>query len=78
MPVTTTFPAVRRHLEEAYRLLGGNDELSERTRQALDILIDALLAAEYRAPRRSATIIDFPAQPKPRKRGQMSSQPTGK
>lgn len=73
MPVTTTFPAVRRHLEEAYRLLGGNDELSERTRQALDILIDALLAAEYRTPRMSATIIDFPVQTRQRKREQKSS-----
>lgn len=58
--MTTTYSAARHHLEEAYRLLDGEDELSHKSRQALEILIDALLAAEYSACRTSATVIDFP------------------
>jgi hypothetical protein len=61
MLVTSTFPAARRHLEEAYRLLDGEDELSHKSRQALEILIDAFLAAEYGSGKNSAKVIDFPA-----------------
>lgn len=41
------FSAARRHIEEASRLLAGDDELSTRSRQAMAILIDAFLAAEF-------------------------------
>lgn len=59
--LTTTYPAARRHLEEAYRILNGEDELSHKSRQALEVLIDGFLAAEYGAGRQSGKVIDFPA-----------------
>lgn len=52
--------AARHHLEEAYRLLPGNDELSVKSRQALSILIDAMLAQEFSAEDDSAKVIEFP------------------
>lgn len=50
----------RHHLEEAYRLLSGDDELSVKSRQALAILIDAMLAQEFSAGDDSAKVIEFP------------------
>ncbi len=52
--------AARHHLEEAYRLLPGNDELSVKSRQALSILIDAMLAQEFSTEDDSAKVIEFP------------------
>lgn len=43
----SNFPSARKHLEEAHRLLAGEDELTVKSRQALEILIDAFLAAEF-------------------------------
>lgn len=59
--VKTNFPAARRHLEEAYHLLTDEDELSHKSRQALEILIDALLAAEYSGKKPEAKVIHFPS-----------------
>lgn len=56
----STFSAARRHLEEAHRLLGDDDELSVRSRQALAILIDAFLSAEYAEGEDDRKVIDFP------------------
>lgn len=57
--MSSTFSAARRHLEEAHRILCDDDELSAKSRQALAILIDALLAAEYSADIKG-NVIDFP------------------
>lgn len=76
--MTTNVQAVRRHLEEAYRLLDGSDELSEKTRQALDILIDGLLAAEYRTKCTGAKIINFPLRRGEDERVRQTSSPAGK
>ena len=43
----SNFPSARRHLEEAHRMLLGDDELTVKSRQALEILIDAFLATEF-------------------------------
>ncbi len=49
--LTSDFAAARLHLHRAYDYLRGNDETSYATREALDILIEAVAAAEYaRAP----------------------------
>ena len=56
----SNFPAARRHIEDAFHLLPGEDELSVKSRQALEILIDAFLAEEFSPQKRAATVIDFP------------------
>lgn len=60
--VKSSFPAARHHLEDAYRLLPGDDELSSRSRQALEILIDAFLTAEFSADPKTPTVIEFPTE----------------
>lgn len=55
----STFSVARSHLEEAYRLLPGEDELSVKSRQALEILIDAFLAAEFTSEPPKGKVIDF-------------------
>ena len=57
--VKSSFSAARRHLEEAHRLLPGDDELSVKSCQALEILIDALLAAEFQASKEQAKVVDL-------------------
>jgi hypothetical protein len=56
----STFSAARHHLEEAYRILRDDDELSVKSRQALALLIDALLTAEYAGRETRAEVIEFP------------------
>ncbi|TYR30900.1 hypothetical protein FY036_15720 [Mesorhizobium microcysteis] len=63
-----SFSAARYHLEEAHRLLPGDDELSVKSRQALEILIDAFLASEFSAGG-SGNVIEFPQ----RKRSEAAS-----
>lgn len=62
--VQSDFPAARRHIEEAARLLTGEDELSTRSRQAMAILIDAFLAAEFAGPGMSDKVVDLDAHRK--------------
>lgn len=57
--VKSTFSAARHHLEEAHRLLPGDDELSLKSRQALEILIDAFLASEFSSDDEAGNVIDF-------------------
>jgi hypothetical protein len=60
--MTSEFSAARVHLERAYDALHGDDETSSTTRQALDLLIEAVADAEYRRP--SAKVIDLPIRAK--------------
>jgi hypothetical protein len=57
--VRSNFPSARRHLEEAHRLLLGEDELTVKSRQALEILIDAFLATEFSDGGKPRRIIDL-------------------
>lgn len=57
--VQSDFAAARRHIEEAARLLTGEDELSAKSRQALAILIDAFMAAEYSGGGLNRKVIDL-------------------
>jgi hypothetical protein len=52
------FSAARAHLEKAYHHLSGQDEASRKAQEALDWLIEAVLAAEHSRP--SADVIPFP------------------
>lgn len=52
--------AARVHLERAYYYLGGNDETCARAREALDLLIEMVAAAEHARP--VGEIIPFPRQ----------------
>lgn len=56
------FSAARLHLERASQHLQGDDHFSAKTRQALDLLIEAVAAEQYRRPARSATVLAFPAR----------------
>jgi len=52
------FAAARLHLERACHYLRGDDETSSEARAALDLLIEAIVAAQYTRP--VAQVLDFP------------------
>ena len=52
------FAAAHLHLERACHYLRGDDETSSQTRAALDILIDAIVAAQYK--RSPGEVVEFP------------------
>ncbi|MER8830139.1 hypothetical protein NKH73_28230 [Mesorhizobium sp. M0938] len=56
--MTSDFAAAHLHLERACHYLRGDDETSSMARAALDILIDAIVAAQYKRP--PADIMEFP------------------
>ena len=66
------FSAARVHLERAYDALHGDDETSNKTREALDLLIEAVAVAEYSRP--SATVINLPVRAKGPSRAQQSQK----
>ena len=41
------FATARRHLEQAHSCLSGDDELTQKMRAALSLLVDATLTAEH-------------------------------
>jgi hypothetical protein len=53
----SNFAQARELLEHAWLQLSGDDETSVKTRQALDLLIEAVAKAEYTRP--PAEIIEF-------------------
>lgn len=55
--MTSDFAAARLHLQRAYDYLRGNDEISHKTREAVDLLIEAVAVAEHR--RTSARVLEF-------------------
>ena len=59
--LTRDLPAARLHLERAYHYLGGNDDICRKGREALDLLIEAIAAAEHARP--AAKVLKFPPQP---------------
>lgn len=46
----TDFAAVRQYLEGAWLHLRGDDETTRKIREAIDLLVEAAMAAEYRRP----------------------------
>ncbi|MEQ1954490.1 hypothetical protein [Mesorhizobium sp. CN2-181] len=44
------FSAARLHLDRAYHYLRGNDEASRRMCEKLDVLLEAVIAAEFAKP----------------------------
>ncbi|PDQ21884.1 hypothetical protein CN311_06600 [Mesorhizobium sanjuanii] len=52
------FAAAHLHLERACHYLRGDDETSSGARAALDILIEAIVAAQYTRP--LADVVEFP------------------
>ncbi|RUU28021.1 hypothetical protein EOB36_00295 [Mesorhizobium sp. M6A.T.Cr.TU.017.01.1.1] len=56
--MTSDFAAAHLHLERACHYLRGDDETSSTVRAALDILIDAIVAAQYKRP--PADVVEFP------------------
>ncbi|WP_367117415.1 hypothetical protein [Mesorhizobium sp.] len=62
--MTSDFAAAHLHLERACHYLRGDDETSSTARAALDILIDAIVAAQYKRP--PADVVEFPKMAKQR------------
>lgn len=60
--MTSDFAAARVHLDRAYHYLQGDDEISSNVRQGLDILLEAVIMAEYVKPR--SKVIRFPGSKK--------------
>ena len=58
--LTRDLSAARLHLERAYHYLGGDDDTCRKAREALDLLIEAVAAAEHARP--AAKIFEFPSQ----------------
>jgi hypothetical protein len=56
----SNFAEASRCLERTFLHLQGSDEVSQRSRFALGLLMDALLTAEYTSERLAATILPFP------------------
>lgn len=52
------FASARHHLERAYGYIRGDDDISRKARQALDVLIAAVTKAEGELP--TATVLEFP------------------
>lgn len=55
----SNFPSARKHLEEAHCLLTGEDELTVKSRQAIEILIDAFLTREFSCAGKASKVIDL-------------------
>jgi hypothetical protein len=58
--MTSDFSAARVDLERAYHHLRGDDAMSRRGREALDLLIEAVVVEEFRQPRQNAEVLRFP------------------
>jgi hypothetical protein len=55
----SNFGHARELLEQAWLQLSGDDETSQKSRRAIDILVEAVATAEHSKPYRQAEIIDF-------------------
>ncbi|MER9266544.1 hypothetical protein NKI63_18550 [Mesorhizobium sp. M0410] len=66
--MTSDFAAAHLHLERASHYLSGEDETSRTARAAVDLLIDAIVAVQYRRP--MGDVVEFPG---PAKLGQSVS-----
>lgn len=55
----SNFAHARELLEQAWLQLPGDDDTSKRSRQAIDLLLDAITTAEFSSPRPPAEIIPF-------------------
>lgn len=62
--MTSDFAAANLHLEQAYQYLLGNDGTSREARVALDLLIEAVVAAQYKRP--MGVVVEFPKSTKRR------------
>ncbi|RWK70561.1 MAG: hypothetical protein EOS07_36430 [Mesorhizobium sp.] len=58
--MTSDFSAARVHLDRAYHYLRGDDPMSRRGREALDLLIEAVAVEELKQPRQDAEVLMFP------------------
>ncbi|TGQ30854.1 MULTISPECIES: hypothetical protein [unclassified Mesorhizobium] len=56
--MNSDFAAAHLHLERACHYLRGDDETSCQSRAALDLLIEAIVAAQYKRP--AADVVEFP------------------
>ncbi len=56
----SNFAAARALLEHAQDFIDGDDPRSGKLREALDLLIDAVLTAEHSQPPASDNVVSFP------------------
>lgn len=64
----SNFGHARELLEQAWLQLSGDDETSWKSRQAIDLLLDAITTAEFSSPRPPAEIIPFQLAARSRRR----------
>jgi hypothetical protein len=62
MKMQSNFAAARALLENAHALLDGDDEKSCKLREALDLLIEAVLTAEHSQPAIADNVVRFPGK----------------
>ncbi|MFC5584604.1 hypothetical protein ACFPOD_05745 [Nitratireductor kimnyeongensis] len=56
----TDFASVHEHLEKIQAALTGSDPATQQLREAVGLLMDAALKAEYSARTSTCTVIPFP------------------
>jgi hypothetical protein len=56
--MNSDFAAAHLHLERACHYLRGDDETSSKARAALDLLIEAIVVAQYKRP--VGDVVEFP------------------
>ncbi|MER8395769.1 hypothetical protein NKH10_28595 [Mesorhizobium sp. M1340] len=66
--MTSDFAAAHLHLERVSHYLSGEDETSRTARAAVDLLIDSIVAVQYKRP--MGDVVEFPG---PAKLGQSAS-----
>lgn len=55
------FSAARDCLDRALNKLGGDDETSQKAREALEPLVEAILVAQHSQPLEDTRILQFPS-----------------
>lgn len=58
----SNFAAARALIERAHDLIDGDDERSGKLREALDLLIEAVLTAEHSQPAVADNVVRFPGK----------------
>jgi hypothetical protein len=62
MTMQSNFAAARALLERAHDLIDGDDNRSAKLREALDLLIEAVLTAEHSQPVVADNVVSFPGR----------------
>lgn len=70
----SNYLAARENLEKAYEHLQADDETSRKMREAIGILIDAMVVVQFK---RKGQVLEFPLKQPPRAASPQSTMPEG-